>query len=193
MANGNMPRGLVPKRHQSGAPFNGSGETFAVAAGDATPIYIGGLVKMAGTGDGDYVPTATGNVSTGNRFLGVVMGLHIDGTSEKLYREGGTATKIIVATDPDLAFEIQEDSVGGAIPATAIGNVAKLTNMKAGDTGYGHSQMMIDSSTVTAAGTGVEDVLLVGLVQRPDNEPGEHAKWIVRLLKHEYHNTNTGS
>lgn len=195
MANGNAPRGLAPLRYLSGAPYNGAVNQYYVAAGDSTAIYPGGLVKFAGSADANGVASVTGNVATGDSVVGVMISPAISdvGTNQLAYRAGSTAGYILVCDDPDVVFEIQEDSVGGALAATAVGNVADLTGFTAGSTFTGSSGMQVDSSTASAAGDGTQDVLLVGLVQRVDNEIGANAKWLVRLNNHAFVDGNVGA
>lgn len=193
MANADNPTGLKPVRYLSGAPYNGAANRYYVPASDGTAIYIGGLVKPGGSGDANGVPSVTGNVSTGNAVLGVVVGIEAVTRDSTTYRAASTERYVTVADDPNLVFEIQEDSVGGALAVTNIGNVADLTGFTAGSTTTGMSSIEIDSSTATASGDGTEDVLLVGYVQRADNEVGTNAKWHVRLNNHFYIDAQTGA
>lgn len=185
MANADTPRGLKPTRYLSGAPYNGAANKYYVPSSDSTAIYIGGLVKPAGSADADGVMSVTGNVATGNAVLGVVVGVAPVTHESTTYRAASTERYVWVADDPALVFEVQEDSVGGALAATATGNTADLTGFTSGSTYTGLSSIEIDSSTATASGDGTEDVLIVGLSQSPgDNEIGANAKWMVRLNNH---------
>lgn len=184
MANTDYPQGLAPLRYLSGACYTGATNTYYVPASDSTAIYVGGLVKLAGSADANGVASITGNVATGDAVLGVVTGVTFVTNDSTTYREASTERYVTVADDPNLVFEVQEDSDGAALAAAAVGNVADLTGFTAGNTVTGRSSMEIDSSTATAAGDGTQDVLLVGLVQRPDNEFGNHANWLVRLNNH---------
>lgn len=193
MANADLPRGLQPRRHQSSAPFNDALERFYVPATDATALYRGGLVKLAGSADANGVPTVTGNVATGDSIVGVVMGFEPQSRADLvLYRAASTAMYVLVNTDPDVMWEVQEDSDGAALAATSVGMVADLTGFTAGNTTTGRSSIEIDSSTATATSTGTEDVQILKLVQKPDNEIGAQAKWLVRLLNHQYANDAAG-
>ena len=193
MANADLPRGLLPRRHQSSAPYNGALERFYIPATDATAAYRGGLVKLAGSADAAGVPTVTANVATGDKVVGVIMGIEPRSRDDLvLYRSASTAMYVLVATDPDLMWEVQEDSVGGALAATSVGQVADLTGFTAGSTSTGRSSIEIDSSTATATNDGTADVQIIKMVQKPDNEIGANAKWLVRLLNHQYANAAAG-
>lgn len=193
MANSDAPRGFIPARHLSGGVYNGAANKYYVPASDNTAIYKGGLVKLAGSADANGVADVTGNVSTGDAVLGVVVGVEPVTADSTIYREASTARYVFVADDPNLVFEIQEDSVGAALAAANTGMVADLATMTAGSTATGLSSMEIDSSTATASGDGTEDVLLMGLVQREDNAIGNNAKWLVRLNNHALVDGNTGA
>jgi len=155
-----------------------------VPATDSTAIYLGGLVKPAGSGDAGGVMSVTGNVSTGDAVLGVVTSVEPVTRESTIYRAASTARYVYVASDPNALFEVQDDSDGGALAVTAIGNSADLTGFTSGSTGTGLSAIEIDSSTVTASGDGTQDVVILGYVQRPDNEVAANAKLLVRLNNH---------
>lgn len=193
MPNADSPRGLMPVRYLSGAPYNGAVNRYCVPASDGTAIYIGGLVKAAGSADADGIMTVTGNVSTGNPVIGVVVSVEPVTADSTIYRAASVLRYVNVADDPNLLFSIQEDSVGGALAVTAVGNVADLATFTSGSTTTGLSSMEIDSSTATASGDGTEDVLIVGLYQRPDNAIGTEAKWLVRLNNHQFVDGTAGA
>lgn len=184
MANSDSPTGLRPVRDLSGAPYNGAVNKYYVPASDNTAIYIGGLVKPAGSADANGVMSATGNVATGDAVLGVVVSVAPVTRDSTIYRAASTERYVYVADDPSLMFEVQEDSVGGALAAADIGNTADLTGFTSGSTATGLSAIEVDSSTAAASGDGTEDVLIVGLSQREDNEIGANAKLVVRLNNH---------
>ena len=151
MANSDAATGLKPVGHTSGAPFSGRLRRCYVAAGDSTAIYVGGLVKPSGSADANGVMGVTGNVATGDAVLGVVVSVEPVTRSSTVYREASTERYVMVADDPDTLFEVQEDSVGGALAATNAGNTADLIAFTSGSTFTGRSTIEIDSSTATAS------------------------------------------
>ena len=191
MANADTPRGLQPRRYLNGAPWNGQANKYYVAAGDGTAIYVGGLVKPAGAADADGIMSVTGNVSTGNSVLGVViavdpvLGAGANGRSSTLYRAASTERYVYVVDDPNVLFAVQ-DNAAATLTSTVIGNSADLTGFTSGDTATGLSAIEISAATVTASGDGTEDVLIVGLDVRPDNAFGDWADYLVRLNNHFY-------
>jgi hypothetical protein len=184
MPNTDTPRGLEPQRYISGSPYCGDANRYYIPASDSTAIYIGSLVKPAGSADADGVMSVTGNVSTGDAVVGVVVGFELVTRDSTIYREASTERYALVADNPNILFAVQDDSVGGDLAAANVGNTADLTGFTSGSTSTGLSSIEIDSNTATASGDGTEDVLIWGLNRVPDNEIGTNAQWLVRLNNH---------
>lgn len=191
MANADTPFGLKPVRHLSGAPYNGSADVYSTAAGDAVAIGLGDLVKLSGTSSvingvtyADVAQAATGNV-----FLGVVVGVLPETADSTIYRQASTARRLLVATDPELLFEIQEVSGGTALTAAAIGLNANVI-VAAPDAFTGQSGMELNNAGT--ATTATLDLQIVGLQARADNEVGANAKWLVRINRHQFSNQVAG-
>ena len=187
MANADMPRGLVPVRHVSGAPYNGSFREYSVAAGNGTAIYVGDPVTTVGVGTAqtingkvmlDVVQAATGNVITG-----VVVGVAPDTATSLPYRAASTQRVLYVCDDPDVLFMIQEVSGGTALTANDLGLNANFV-VGSGSTTTGYSGVELDNTT--EATTNTLDLKLVGFLNAPDNAIGEHAKWLVRINRHRH-------
>lgn len=197
MANTDAPFGLRPVRHMSGAPYNGAFQTFHIPATDSdAAAYVGALVKLTGAGyqnsDGQVLPVVTANVSTGDAVVGVVVGAEPVDQDSKPWRVNGTARNVYVCTDPDILFEVQEDSVGGALAVGAMGGTAQLTGFTSGNDRTGLSSIEIDSSLLSETGDTDDDVQIIGFPARPDNEIGANAKWLVRLNNHAFIDAATG-
>lgn len=190
MANVDTPFGLRPVRYASGAPYNGAANKYFVPASDDVPIFIGSLVIPAGGSDPRGVMAVTGNVSTGLDFLGVVVGVEASigagsrGRDSTIFREALTERYVTVADDPNLLFEIQSDGVLGPIVPANIGQAGDLTGFTLGSTFTGLSAMEVDTSSITGTPDGTEDVTVLGLVERDDNELDTNAKLLVRLNNH---------
>lgn len=194
MANNDNATGLRLARHGGSAAHTGGVNRYVALAATGTAIYVGGLVKPAGTADADGVMDVTGNVSTGDAVLGVVTAIEPVTADSLTYREASTLRYVYVADDPNAIFEVQEDGDGGALAITAVGNTADLTGFTAGSTVTGRSTIEIDSSTATASGDGTEDVLIMGFVQKERNEVGSaNAKVLVRLNNHFYVDAQAGA
>lgn len=192
MANADTPFGLRPVRSISGAPYNGAANVYCTASGNATAIYIGDPVKLAGTSQvvngqtlADVAQCATGDV-----VLGVVVGVLPDTANSLTYRAASTVRRLLIATDTDLLYEIQEVSGGTPLAAADIGLNANFV-VAAGSTTTGYSGVELNNSG--EAGTNTLDLQIVGLVNRDDNAVGENAKWLVRVNRHQFANQVAGS
>lgn len=190
MANSNSPSGLTPRRYLSGAPYNGAVNQYSVKATDGTAIFVGDLVTAVGTGsiiDGvlyaDVIQSATGDV-----FQGVVVGVIPITQASTIYREASTQRILLVADDPNLLFEVQEN---GGTPFTQD-DIQLNANIvvSAGSTVTGQSGMQLN--TATEQTTNTLDVKLAMFLNAPDNVIGANAKWLVRLNRHRYVNQIAG-
>lgn len=191
MANADTAFGLRPVRYMSGAPYNGAANIYSTVTGDGTAIYIGDPVILSGTGS-----TINGNVyndvdqaATGDVITGVVVGVIPDTQESTKYRAASTQRLLLVADDPGLLFEIQEVSGGTALTADAIGLNANFV-VAAGSTVTGQSGVELNNAT--EATTNTLDLQIVGFQNRVDNVIGEHAKWLVRINRHQRANQVAG-
>ena len=180
MANSNAPTGLTPKRYRNGSPWMGACRRYYHPAADSVALFIGDPVIIAGSADGDGTPTATrATAASAGRITGVVVGFEPNATINAVgYGAGSSAFYVLVADDPALLFEIQEDSVGGALAATSVGLNADLI-AASGSAATKMSGFMLDSST--AATTATLQLRIVQLEQRADNVIGATAKWLVAI------------
>ena len=191
MANPDTPFGLRPVRYISGAPYNGAANVYSAAAGDGTAFFIGDPVVASGTSQ-----TINGSVyrdvdqaATGDVITGVVVGVIPETQDSTVYRAASTLRRVLVADDPDLLFEIQEVSGGTALTANDAGLNANFV-VAAGSTTTGMSNVELNNSG--EATTNTLDLHIVDLVNRVDNEIGEHAKWLVRINRHQFSNQVAG-
>lgn len=176
MANTNMPRGLVPLRNAGSTHESGGVEMFAVAAADATALYIGDPVVKDGGADAGGLATVTRHGGTG-AITGVVEGFMPNGTTDMAgYRAASTAAYVLVRTDPDTLFEVQDSA--GTIVAADIGLNANLT------TGTGNAYSKRSAFVLASASklaTATLPVKIMGLAQRAGNEFGANAKIVVKI------------
>lgn len=191
MANVDAPRGFKPVRYVSGAPYNGAVNEYSTAGDDTTAIFLGDPVTLSGTSqtiDGQIYADVD-QAATGDIVIGVVVGVKPVTHESTIYRAASTARVLYVADDPNLLFEIQEVSGGTALTAADIGLNADFV-VGSGSTSTGLSGVELDNST--EANTATLDCKIVGFVNREGNEIGEHAKWLVRLNKHQYVDQTAG-
>lgn len=192
MANQNKPAGFIPVQYLNGAAWNGQARIYSIAAAYATALYIGDPVKSSGTADANGVPGIVLGAATG-ALRGVIVGL---GSAEGLmgnpsnlditYRPAAATAKdwyAMVVDDPQVLFEIQENSNGTALAATEIG----LNTISLAGTGNGFtSGWQLPSATDAApAATATLQLKLMGLVRRQQNAFGAYAKHLVQINVHE--------
>lgn len=188
MANLDTPFGFKPIKHLNGMPWNGKVNVYYIPSTDNTAMFVGDAVKSAGAADatGKY-PTIAQAAAT-NAIRGVVVGfadnpyvgVHPD-TPNRSYRPASTAMYAFVVDDPQVIFEVQEDSDSNSITAAMVGLATDIV-VGTGSTSTGKSAMELDSSdTATAAG----QCRILRLVDREDNALGDHAKWEVLIAEHE--------
>lgn len=188
MANVNRPMGLQPVQYLNGAPYNGAGRVYCIPTTDSTNKYaIGDPVALAGGGDTNGVPTITlATAGTANQLLGVIIssgasgygGTYGDVSQSSLVVPATKAKNyyVLVETDPNVVYEIQEVGTGTPLAATEIGINA---NLSSGSDNGTYSGWMLDNS-----GTAVTATLQLKLLQlapRVDNAFGAYAKWWVMI------------
>lgn len=191
MANADRAAGLLPVRYITGAPYNGAADVYSTATGDATAIFLGDPVKLSGTSTtiNGVVYADVDQAATGDVIIGVVVGVLPVTNDSLIYRAASTARRLLVATDPSLLYEIQEVSGGTPLAAADIGLNANFV-VGTGSTITGFSGVELNNSG--EATTNTLDLQILGLVSRADNEVGEHAKWLVRINRHQFANQVAG-
>lgn len=201
MANVNRVNGFRPVKSGTGAPYNGQANLYFIPSTDSTAVFVGDLVGLAGSASADGYPTVAQHAANGVP-VGVVVGFLPEnvtpgsisnGRTPNLdtpgHRLASTNRYVLVADDPGLIMEAQEDAVGGALAVTNIGQNVQVV-VGSGSTVTGTSGMQVDSST--AATTSTHELRLVGFVNRPDNEIGNaNAKVHVAFNKHQYNSVGT--
>lgn len=188
MANAFAPFGLKPV-NLDGSTWTGQMRLVYIPSAQGA-LYIGDPLIPLGTTDAYGVP-AMGIATAGatNRIAGCLMavcngpagsGVTITQNST-VYHPASTVGYGLVCDDPLVAYEMMEDSVGGAIAITTGGYAnGNLIAGAGGSTVTGLSSWQLDSSTV-ATGNATFQVKVLGLVRGPDNAIGNYARWMVQL------------
>jgi len=149
---------------------------YRIAAGNATPIFFGDLVRMESAGPTGYiVQWANGDGSATNIVVGVFIGCSYQSTSQKKhvwsnYWPGSDATgdvNAFVVDDPNALFRIQANT--GPVTQTSIGRVADVV-VGAGNTTTGISTMSL--VTPIASVTGFLPLKLVNIITAPPGANG---------------------
>lgn len=198
MANPTTPFGLIGRKNQYSSPYNSGLQHFSTAAGNATAIFVGDLVTLAGTSQlingqvfSDVVQGATGGV-----FVGVVVGVLPVSRDTLNYRAASTQAILMVETDPNAEFEIRQVAGGTPLTANDVGLNANVV-VGSGSTTTGLSGMALDNTT--EATTNTLDLKITGMSSRPDNEVGtaagtgsDSSTFFVRINRHQYVNQVAG-
>lgn len=189
MANVDTPFGLKPLEYLSGAPWNGQARKYYIASTYATALYIGDPVVLAGSSDtsGKYPTVEKATLADGNYTIGPIVAFEPDPTApERKYHAASTAQYCYVADDPRIIFEIQMDSATD-LAATDVGCNGIMIETHSGDTTTGLSGIEADESDFTNADLS-NMLLLIGIVDREDNELATHckAKVLISGTQHQY-------
>jgi hypothetical protein len=178
MANTDAPQGLVPIRSRfSSAAWTGGGNMYSVASSNSTSIGIGDPVVITGTADSTYGVATVVRATAGgtNTISGVMVGRVYVTRDSTPFVPASTAAYILVCDDPNMIYEAQEDSVGGNIALTSVGQGVDFIVTADCNTTNGNSNVELDSST---AGSGTQ-LQIIALSQVVGNAVGTNAKWWV--------------
>ena len=186
MANSDRPYGFRPVGTLNAASYSGQIRKFAVPADNATAIFIGDTVVLAGTSDAMAVypqDVLTPEVAVGaatSKVTGVCVGIepvYSDLTIN--YRKASTFMYVYVDVDPNTIYSVQGDSTAWTV--ADIGCNATIT-ATAGDTATGRSKFVITAPTADAS----KGALIIGVDPDPNNVVGVYWKMLVRLNLHQF-------
>lgn len=195
MANANRASGFTPVQYLNGAPWDGKARLYSVAASNTYAIGIGDPVISSGTANSDGVAGVVRAGTTGSctgALRGVCVGV---GKYEGLMANpsnldttvwpasAATAGYIMVVDDPNVIFQIQEESNGTQLAATDVGlnqvSLAAVTGT------YGSGWLLRSTTGATPNTTSTLQLRLLGLARIPNNAFGAYAKWLVKINVHE--------
>jgi hypothetical protein len=199
MANSNRPSGFSPVRYLNGAPWNGQATMYSIPAAYATELAIGDPVISGGSASASGLATIALAAATG-AVRGVIVGLGTSlnavanpdnlNTTKRPAAAQVTDWYAMVVDDPNVIFEIQEQSNGTALAAAQVG-LNTVPILAAAGT-YLSGWQLASATGATPATTATLQLRLLGLVQRMNNEFGAYAKWLVKFNVHEL-GTGTGA
>lgn len=173
MPNVSRVAGLRPVKTMNG-PFSGALETFSVLASDSTALFVGDVVKSAGTADADGVQAVTRVTANTDLPTGVIVGMVPDYSnlnSPASLRAASTARRLLLNVEPHTVYEVQANAATALVD---IGLNVGLT-FTAGSSTTGLSGMQADMST--KATTATLPLKIVGVLQRPDADMADSANW----------------
>ena len=190
MANIDAPIGFVPIRQPDGVRTNVYAR-YTIASGYGTSLFLGDPVKSTGTGDSITGASGIQAAAAGDTVRGVFGGVNYKNAIgapvfSNYWPASTVATEIeaLVYDDPTTIFEVQAN---GSVAATDLANKADFVNDGSGSTTYGTSTFELDSSSI--GGSGKDNLIILYLINTPDNAFGTNAKLAVRFNQHELLNS----
>lgn len=199
MANINAPFGLRPVRYLNGAAWNGQANAY-FATGASGVIAPGDPVKAQGAANttevNGYAPgvlptIAAASAGSGGEITGVCVAVLPVTRDSLTYRETSTDRVIMVADDPNIIFQVQEDAGGTALAGTDVGQLVVFTAGSGASTVTGRSSWAINTAT-TPATTAAYQAYLLRLASLPNNAIGQYAVWEVLINDHQFANIADG-
>lgn len=192
MANANAPRGLIPVRGVESQYVTGGPRMYSHAAGDATALFVGDPVKLAGTAqtiNGVTTPDVI-RAATGDVIDGVVVAIVPSSRDSLNYGPASVAYQLLVDDDPNSMFEIQDVNSGTALTTADIGLNVNFV-VAAGNTYTGTSGVTLDNTT--EATTNTLDLKIIDIVNRADVDNGSSPlRFLVRINRHRHVNQVAG-
>lgn len=197
MANDNKPFGLVPVRSLLTGKNTGRVSRYrkeaSVILGVGDPVVLTGTSSIIGTNGAlqDGIPLVT-RATAGGLTTGVVVGFEFDmalpgPAHNNKHMAAADKGMVLVCDDPYMVFEVQEDSVGGSIAVTGVGEAGDYATIGNADTTIGLSTVVLDSSDV---GTG-DNLQVLAMADRVGNELGSYTVFEVLINEHTYKGVGT--
>ncbi|CAB4120856.1 hypothetical protein UFOVP2_32 [uncultured Caudovirales phage] len=212
MANLNAPSGLSPVMYRNGNYWNGQARLYMISASLSVArggMFVGDLVSIDSTNNSNaqgipYVTQIT--AGAGNAVRGVIVGIGLalpqgyqggpyinPNDLTKTFRPAGTAATdyiVAVADDPDIIFEVQEDTTSTpGLAAAMTKNVSPSLGTPA--TGVFLSATQVNSNTYATGAT--LQLKVVQSIQRPDNTPfTAYQKLLVLINNHDFSGGTVG-
>ena len=184
MANVSRIRGFKPVRYKNGAPYTGQVNKYFIPSSDGTAVFVGDLVKLAGSADTDGTCPTVAQAAAGNAVIGAVVAfapnpdnLNLSGS----YRAASTNRYVYVADSPDLLFEVEASN--GTPAATDVGLNCDFA-VGTGSTTTGLSASYADFGT--EATTSTLPLKIRRVFPRVDNEVGASVKLEVQINLHQF-------
>ena len=207
MPNLNAPSGLSPVMYRNGNFWNGQTRLYGIAAADTNAYFVGDPVKIDAVNFADvngipFVTKATAGASMRGVIVAVALALPYGyqggpwinpNDLTKISRPSGAQTVnyyAAVVDDPDVVFEVQEDTAG--TPGVAA-QMTKNANLSFGAPAAGVfvSGAMVNSSTYAVTAT--LNVKILQAVQRADNlNYTAFQKLLVLLNNHDFQGGTVG-
>lgn len=184
MANTSRINGFRPVKQISGMEIQTN--LYYCPAADATALYIGDPVKLAGDADPTNAMAPTiARAAAGDQIVGVVVGFLVDPTNLNVAgqaRAASTARYAFVSDDPFLIYEVETSN--GTLTSVDIGlNINHAVGTPSVTTASSGATVDAGTKATTAALT----FKLIGFSSRVDNDPtAASSKVYVKVNNHVY-------
>lgn len=192
MANPNKPMGLTPVKYLNGSDWDGRGNTYSVAAANASILSVGDLVALTGTADATGKYPQIARATPGAGACGVLVGIGLfpngpfvnpnDLSSVQKPAAASPVYYALVCDSPDVIYEVQENGGGGDL---AIADVGLNINVIFANPAAGVVVSALQLNNATKAATATLDCKLLRVVPRIDNALGPFCKWYVTINAHQ--------
>lgn len=188
MANATKPFGLRPVKHLNGLPWNGVTQKCYVPSTASVRLHIGDAVIRAGTANADGTcPTVTvATMGDAAQVYGVITGFEADSNYlGQVYQSDDTSRYCYVCCDPDVIFEIRDDSAA-VIGIAGVGLNANIVQSTASVsvTSPMLSGQMLRADTVAANAS--FQLLILNAAPYSDNDVTlAGAVWQVLISQHQ--------
>lgn len=181
MANADKPNGFTVVGTTDGSDYHGKQTRICFLAADTTAAFLGDAIKLTGSASADGTAPSVAQAAAGDAIFGYLTGLEPDFTSESTlsaanYRTASTLRYGTAVIADGTICSIQEDSVGGNLAATNVGQNINVI-VGSGSTTTGASGMELDSST--AATTSTLAFRILGVDKTQGNAIGTNCRWLV--------------
>lgn len=204
MANSAAPFGLRPVRRLDGAAWTGQARHYVIPSDDTNNYFIGDPVDLTGNsntteitviGGGTFAPgtlseIALATLADTNQTIGPIVGFAPTSRDSAVYGPASTVRVALVADDPNLVFEIQDDGAT-ALTADSVGLNA-IMQSGTGSTITGRSGYVLDTNGDAPEANASNMLLILQLSKRMGNEIAAFAIWDVILGVHRYKASGDG-
>ena len=183
-----MAFGFRPISHRNGAPYNGAANRYFISSGLNQALFVGDPVIMNSSGNtlGTLGDITIATAAAGNELLGIIVGFEPKRSDLTVKHSVAQVEGIaLVADDPDLVFEVMEDSDSENMVAADIKNLG-IAIAAAGNTTSGASGWQLDSSDFSSTTTNAQYQLL-GIKDDPGNALGTNAIWRVAINPNQHY------
>ena len=195
MANTSRISGFRPVKHTTGSAYTGQANMYAVAAADATALFVGDPVALDGGANAAGIATVA-KAGASAQTLGVIVGIlptKFDPVTGAMtagsisldtpqYRPASTAAYVMVCDADDVIYEVEQTTGANASYTFLVADVGLNVGHTtvAGSTVTGSSSAAVDMSLKATTATLPWKIL--GAVQRVDNETVTGVSTSVKLL-----------